>query len=79
MAKKRGKYEPPMFLDMPFGQALRRFIGTDPAEVDANIKRSKKKKVPGGKKRKSPPGVTGDSQNVVSLRDRRTRKRNYGS
>lgn len=67
--------EPALGLDMPFDEALKRFIGTDPREVDASVKRAKKKKPPGGK----PPGVTVDDQkNLVSLRDKRIRKRNYG-
>lgn len=78
MAKKR-TYDDKMKLAMPFSEALERFAGTNPTEMHANIKRSKKKKPPGGKgKRKQPPDDTGEAQNVVSLRDRRTRKRNYG-
>ena len=69
--------EPPLGLDMPFDEALKRFIGTDPREVEASIKRAKKKKPPGGKK-KSLPDATVDDKNVVSLRARRIRKRNYG-
>lgn len=69
--------DPPFGLDMPFDEALRRFIGTDPAELEANVKRSKKKKPPGGKK-KAPSGGKIDQKNVVSLRDRRMAKRNYG-
>lgn len=34
--------EPPLSLDLPFDEALRRFIGTKPEEVEASIKRSKK-------------------------------------
>jgi hypothetical protein len=68
--------EPPLALDMPFDEAMKRFIGTDPREVEASIKRAKKKKPPGGKK--APPDVTVDDKNVVSLRDRRIRNRNYG-
>jgi hypothetical protein len=69
--------DPPFGLDMPFDEALKRFIATDPKEVDANIKRSKKKKPPGGKK-KIPSDDQVKSQEVVSLRDTRIRKRNYG-
>jgi hypothetical protein len=69
--------EPPFGLNMPFDEALRRFIGTDPGELEANIKRSKKKKPPGGKK-KARPGGKIDQKNVVSLRDTRMAKRNYG-
>jgi hypothetical protein len=69
--------EPPLGLDMPFDEALKRFIGTDPKEVEAGVKRAKKKKPPGGKK-KVPSDGDVDAQNIVSLRDRRMRKRNYG-
>lgn len=69
--------EPPLGLDMPFDEALRRFIGTDPKEVEASVKRAKKKKPPGGKKKNPTGGVISD-ENVVSLRQRRIRKRNYG-
>jgi hypothetical protein len=74
MAKRT--YDDKMKLDMPFGEALERFAGTSPAEMHANIKRAKKKKPPGGRKHK-PPGAA-IAQNVVSLRDRRIRKRNHG-
>lgn len=70
------KYDDKMKLNMPFGEALERFAGTDPKEMHANIKRAKKKKPPGGKK--APPGNTDDPTNVASLRDRRMRKRNQG-
>jgi hypothetical protein len=65
-----------MKLEMPFSEALERYAGTKPAEMHANIKRAKKKKPPGGKK--APPGNADDDKNVVSLRDRRTRKHNHG-
>jgi hypothetical protein len=77
MVKKR-TYDDKMKLDMPFSEALERFAGVDPKEMHANIAKSKKKKPPGGKKRKAPPSDTGEAHNVVSLRDRRLRKRNYG-
>ncbi|SDJ72879.1 hypothetical protein SAMN05216338_106241 [Bradyrhizobium sp. Rc2d] len=66
--------EPPFGLDMPFDEALKRFIGTDPKEVQANIDKSKKKKPPGTK----PDGKNLQQENVVSLRSRRMRKRNDG-
>ena len=69
--------EPPLGLDMPFEEALRGFIGTDPSELEASVKRAKKKKPPGGKKKAPSDGVV-DQKNVVSLRDRRIRKRNHG-
>ena len=69
--------EPAFGLDMPFDEALKRFIGTDPKEVDENIGRAKKKKPPGSKTRK-PSGGNDQSEKVVSLRVRRVRKRNTG-
>jgi hypothetical protein len=67
--------DPPLGLDMPFDEALRRFIGADPAEVEANIRRAKKKKPP-GRKKKIPSDGKVDQTNVVSLRHRRMAKRN---
>jgi hypothetical protein len=75
MTKRR--YDDKLHLEMPFGEALERFIGTKPSEMHANIKKAKKKKPPGGRKRK-PSGGNPQADNIVSLRDRRTRKRNYG-
>jgi len=74
MAKRT--YDDKMKLDMPFAEALERYAGVKPKEMHANIKRAKKKKPPGGKK--APPGNASQAKNVVSLRDRRIRKRNYG-
>lgn len=81
MAKraKRSKHPPPLHLDMDPDVALERFIHTDPREVEALERRSKTKKPPGRKKKpggKKPPGQS--NENIVSLRDRRMRKRNYG-
>ncbi len=78
MAKK-AKGPLPLGLDIDPDEALERFIGTDPKEVDDLERRSKKKKPPGKKKKpggKKPPGSL--DENVVSLRERRMRKRNYG-
>lgn len=75
MTKKPKKIEPPFGLDMPFDEALERFMKTDPKEVEASIARSKQKKPPGSKKKK-PSGGAVDQRNVVSLRDRRIAKRN---
>jgi hypothetical protein len=74
MAKR---YDDKMHLDMPFTDALRRFAGTDPKEMHANIATAKQKKPPGGVKHK-PPGNTGkgSTENLLSLRDARVRKAN---
>ena len=84
---KRRTYEERLHIDMPFGEALERFIGVDPKEVEANVAKAKKKKPPGGtrvaKRKHGPPGgshtktKTNDST-VANLRDRRTRRRNKG-
>ena len=41
------KTEPPLFLDMDADEALARFIGTDPKEVQESMERAKQKKPPG--------------------------------
>jgi hypothetical protein len=41
------KLEPPLKLNMGFGEALSRFVATRPAEVEDSIGRSKAKKPPG--------------------------------
>ena len=70
----RKKYDDKLFLDMPFGEALERFIKTDVEEVAASVARSKKAKPPGGKLRK-PPGGRVKSHKVVRLADKRKPKR----
>ncbi len=46
--------EKPLGLDMPFGEALERFIGVEPAELPDNVKLKRKKPPP-----KRGPGVAG--------------------
>jgi hypothetical protein len=41
--------EPPLRLDMPFDEALKRFIATKPSEVEASIERAKNKNAERGK------------------------------
>ena len=48
MTRKGDKQEPPLHLDLDFGEALARFAHTRPAEVAESIERSKKAKPPGG-------------------------------
>lgn len=55
------KYEKPLYIDMDFEEALKRFGTTDPKELPDRIKLSQKKKG-GGKK---PPAKSG-----VSPKDR---------
>lgn len=47
MTNKGKKLEPPLKLDMSFGEALARFVQTKPEEVDTGIARSKQRKPPG--------------------------------
>lgn len=70
---KKKKYSPSFYLDMPFGEALERFIGTSPKELEAVMKKSKAKKLPGAKKKKA-PSSNAQAGNVVRLRDRRKPK-----
>lgn len=44
--------EKPLALDMPFSEALERFIGVDPGELPDNVKLRQKKGPP-----KRPPGI----------------------
>ncbi len=44
MTNKGRKMEPPLKLDLSFGEALSRFVATKPEQVDESIKRSKAKK-----------------------------------
>jgi hypothetical protein len=71
--------DPTMGLDMPFNEALERYIGVDPKEMAANEIRSKKKKLPGGKKKKrKPPSTTAKYGNVISLKYGKTSHRRRG-
>ncbi len=47
MTDDKRKLEPPLKLDMDFGEALTRFTRTLPAEVEDSVVRSKTKKPPG--------------------------------
>jgi hypothetical protein len=80
MKKKPAKHPRPFGLRLDPDDALERFIRTDPVEVEELIARSKTKKPPGAKrKRKASAGSAQEvSENVVSLRRRRMRKRNEG-
>ena len=78
MTKKKRTTEPQFGLDMSFGEALERFIQTDPKEVEASIAKSKRRKPPDGDAKAKPSGGSNQSDAVVSLRSRRMRKRNTG-
>jgi hypothetical protein len=73
---KRKKYDEKLFIDLPFGEALERYIGVKPAELQANLdKLKKRKKAPGGRGVPTPSGGQDlKSQKVVRLRDRRKPK-----
>jgi hypothetical protein len=62
----------PFRLDMDPDEFLERAIRTKPSEVEALIKRGKKRKPPGTKRKAS--GGTSQSESVVDLRRRRMRK-----
>jgi hypothetical protein len=47
VTEEKRKLEPPMKLDIAFGEALSRFVATIPKEIDASIERSKTGKPPG--------------------------------
>jgi hypothetical protein len=63
-----GKYDDKMHLDMPLDEALERFIGTDPAELAANIAKSKAAKPEAERKRPTPKP---DQTNVTKLAAKR--------
>jgi hypothetical protein len=77
---KGAKKPPPFRLKLGFDEALERFIHTDPAEVEELLGRSKTKKPPDAKRKRKAYGGSAQevSENVVSLRRRRMRKRNEG-
>jgi hypothetical protein len=58
-------HDKPLHIDMPFDEALERFIGADPVETQANIDKAKRKRSPAAKARQA-----GDSK-VTELRRRR--------
>lgn len=47
MSDKGRKLEPPLHLEMDFGEAFERFAKVKPKEVAESIERSKKKRPPG--------------------------------
>jgi hypothetical protein len=60
--EKRRKTEPPLYLDMEFGEALERFVRTDPKEVAELARQAKQAAGPPRsrrpKKTKSESGAT---------------------
>ena len=60
MTGERRKAQPRFGLDMDFGEALERFLRTDPSDVAESIERAKEKKppedgVPRRQAKKAPP------------------------
>ncbi|MGP8266577.1 MAG: hypothetical protein ACLQOQ_11435 [Beijerinckiaceae bacterium] len=53
------KHPSPFKIKMGFDEALERFIGTKPSEVEALIKRGKKGKPPGSKAKRKPQWSAG--------------------
>ncbi len=60
MTKRPKKYEPPLALDMDFGEALARFGQTDKREADELADRAKSKKKAAGAKPPPPENVSAD-------------------
>lgn len=54
------KLERPLFIDMDFGEALRRYAQTDPSEVSPAPKRQGEKGAPGGRSASQIPGDEGE-------------------
>ena len=69
MPKRPRTYEDKLHLDMPFDEAVERFIGTDPKEVAANIAKSKRAKPAADRKLQS--AAKPDAHNVTELRGKR--------
>jgi hypothetical protein len=65
MTNRGKKLERPLRLEMDFGEALSRFVATDPAEVEKSIKQAKKKRPPGN----GPPRRPGRSKRQSLKRD----------
>jgi hypothetical protein len=63
-------------LDMPFGEAMERYVGVKPTELEANVSKAKKKKPPGAVKVK--PGGKSKTTNIISMKDRKTSLRKRG-
>ena len=59
MTDEKKTVEPPLFLDMDFGEALIRFTRTKPNEVQESVERAKQKKKPGDKAARPRPRKDG--------------------
>lgn len=65
------KYDEKLYIDMPFEEAVERFIGVKPEELKENLDKQKRKRKAPGSGRKVPPGGNDADQKVVRLRDKR--------
>lgn len=61
MTSDKRKTEPPLYLDMDFGEALTRFARVKPEEVKESVERAKQKKPPGEKPARRQPKKRGSS------------------
>ena len=64
------RYDDKLSLDMPFDEALERYVGTDPEEYRAAVAASKKAKPEAERKRPAPKP---DQTNVTKLRGKHPR------
>lgn len=71
MSEKGKKLEPPLHIDMDFGEALERFARVKPDEVKESIERSKKKKPPGEATPRRPTSPPKDKDRSPSGRNRK--------
>ena len=69
----KGPREEKMHLDMPFDEALERFIGVEPAEVAANLEKSKDAKAEADRVLQS--AHKPDQTNLTKLRGKGTGSR----
>ena len=66
-------------LDIPFNEALERYVRASPKQLEAVVKQSKKKTPPGGRKKKrKPPSKKVKATNVISLKQRKISMRRRG-
>lgn len=52
-----GKHKPPLYLEMPFAEAMERFAGTDPKELPEKSILGEKREPTGPRPK---PGISGD-------------------
>ena len=72
------RYDDKLHIDMPFGELVERYAGVKASEIEANVKRAKKKKPPRAAAKRKTPGVKVKAKNVLSFSERKTQLRNKG-